>query len=125
MTSTSGGNYPVDEVAQAWLIKMRGEDAGALRGEFEAWLLASADHGEAYRRAERHMAAMAVLKTSQRHGTSHAEAQRGRVRGWLPLGAAASAIAVLLVTIRAWGAALPAPPRRQSSQSSRSATICP
>ena len=53
MTSTSGGNYPVDEVAQAWLIKMRGEDAGALRGEFEAWLLASADHGEAYRRAER------------------------------------------------------------------------
>src|SRR3546814_15112390 len=31
MTSTSGGNYPVDEVAQAWLIKMRGEDAGALR----------------------------------------------------------------------------------------------
>src|SRR3546814_17577726 len=63
MTSTSGGNYPVEEVAQAWLIKMRGEDADALRGEFEAWLLASADHGEAYRRAERRMAALAVLKT--------------------------------------------------------------
>ena len=110
MTSTSGGNYPVDEVAQAWLIKMRGEDAGALRGEFEAWLLASADHGEAYRRAERRMAALAVLKTSQRHGTSHAEARRCRVRGWLPWGAAATAIALLIVAIGAGGASLPGQP---------------
>lgn len=110
MTSTNGGDYPVDEVAQAWLIKMRGEDADALRGEFEAWLLASADHGEAYRRAEHRMAALAVLKTSQRHGTSHAEARRGRVRGWLPWGAAATAIALLIVAIGAGGASLPGQP---------------
>ncbi|QNO25546.1 FecR domain-containing protein [Sphingopyxis sp. OPL5] len=110
MTSTSGGDYPVDEVAQAWLIKMRGEEAGALRGEFEAWLLASADHGEAYRRAERRMAALAVLKTSQRHGTGHTEARRGRVRSWLPWGAAATAIALLIVAIGAGGASLPGQP---------------
>lgn len=110
MTKKSDGDYPVDEVAQAWLIKMRGEDAGAFRGEFEAWLLASADHGEAYRRVERRMAALAVLKTSQRHGTSHAEARRGRVRGWLPWGAAATAIALLIVAIGAGGAPLPGQP---------------
>ena len=115
MTSTSGGNYPVDEVAQAWLIKMRGEDAGALRGEFEAWLLASADHGEAYRRAEHRMAALAVLKTSQRYGTSHAEARRGRVSGWLPWGAAATAIALLIVAIGAGGASLPGQPGSAST----------
>ena len=110
MTSTSGGDYPVDEVAQAWLIKMRGEDAGALRGEFEGWLLASADHGEAYRRAEHRMAALAVLKGSLRYGSSHAEARRGRVSGWLPWGAAATAIALLIVVIGAGGASLPGQP---------------
>jgi len=115
MTSTSGGNYPVDEVAQAWLIKMRGEDAGALRGDLEAWLLASVDHSEAYRRAERRMAALAVLKTSQRHGTSHAEARRGRIRGWLPWGAAATAIALLIVAIGAGGASLPGQPGSAST----------
>ena len=115
MTSTSGGDYPVDDVAQAWLIKMRGEDAGALRGEFEAWLLASADHGEAYRRAEHRMAALAVLKTSQRYGTSHAEARRGWVSGWLPWGAAATAIALLIVAIGAGGASLPGQPGSAST----------
>jgi len=110
MTRTSGGDYPVDEVASAWLIKMRGEDAGSLRGEFDAWLLASADHAEAYRRAERRMSALAVLKTSQRHGTSHADARRGRVRGWLPWGAAATALALLIVAIGAGGASLPGQP---------------
>ncbi len=110
MTSASGGDYPVDEVANAWLIKMRGEDADALRAEFEAWLRASADHGEAYRRAERRMAALAVLKTSQRHGTSHADARQGRLRGWVPWGAAATAIALLIVVIGAGGASLPGQP---------------
>lgn len=110
MTRTGGGDYPVDEVARAWLIKMRGEDAGSLRGEFEAWLLVSADHAEAYRRAERRMSALAVLKTSQRHGTSHADARRGRVRGWLPWGAAATALALLIVAIGAGGASLPGQP---------------
>ena len=110
MMSTSGNDYPIDEVAQAWLIKMRGEDAGVLREEFEAWLLSSADHGDAYRRAERRMAALAVLKTSQRHGTNQTEARRGRVRGWLPWGAAATAIALLIVAIGAGGSPLPGQP---------------
>ena len=66
MTRTGGGDHPVDKVAQAWLIKMRGEDAGALRGEFEAWLLASADHGEAYVRAERRMTALAGTASTAR-----------------------------------------------------------
>ena len=110
MTSGSGGDHPVDKVAQAWLIKMRGEDAGALRGEFDAWLLASAEHGEAYVRAERRMSALAILKTSQRHGTIHAEARRGRVRGWLPWSAAAAAIALLIIAIGAGGASLPGQP---------------
>jgi len=110
MTRTSGGNYPVDEVARAWLVKMRGEDAGSLRGEFETWLLASADHAEAYRRAERRMSALAVLKTSQHHGTSHADARRGRVRGWLPWGVAAAALALLIVAIGAGGTSLPGQP---------------
>ncbi|MBU0823187.1 MAG: FecR domain-containing protein [Alphaproteobacteria bacterium] len=110
MTSANDGDYPVDEVAQAWLIKMRGEESGALREEFDAWLIASADHGEAYRRAERRMAALAVLKTSERHGTDHAEARRGRARGWLPWGAAATAIALLMIAIGAGGAPLPGQP---------------
>lgn len=116
MTSRSGGDYPVDEVAQAWLIKMRSEDAGALRGEFEAWLLASAEHREAYARAERRMSALAVLKTSERHGTSHAEERRGRVRGWLPWGAAATAIALLIIAIGAGGASLPGQPTASTAR---------
>lgn len=114
MTKASSGDYPVDEVARAWLIKMRGDDAGALRAEFEAWILASADHSEAYRRAERRMSALAVLKTSQRHGTSHAEERRGRVRRWLPWGAAATAIALLMIAIGAGGAPLPGHPNSAS-----------
>ncbi len=110
MTDISDGDYPVDEIARAWLIKMRGEDAGAVRGEFEAWLLASADHAEAYRRAERRMSALAVLKSSQRHGTSHAEERQGRVRGWLPWGAAATAIGLLILAFGAGGASLPGQP---------------
>lgn len=107
MTRGGGGVYPVDEVAQAWLIKMRGEEPGPLRAEFEAWLLESAEHREAYRNAERRMSALAVLKTSQRHGTRHAEERRGQLRSWLPWGAAATAIALLILAIGAGGAPLP------------------
>lgn len=110
MTKGSGDDYPVDEVARAWLIKMRGEDAGALRGEFDAWLLASADHAEAYRRAEKRMSALAILKSSARHGTDHMAERRGRLRGWLPWGAAATAIAILIIAFGAGGASLPGQP---------------
>ena len=98
MTKTGDGDYSLDEIARAWLIKMRGEDAAALRDEFDAWLNGSAENREAYRRAEQRMAALAILKTSERHGTAHAEARRGRVRKWLPWGAAATTLALLIVT---------------------------
>ncbi len=107
MTKAGDGDYSLDEIARAWLIKMRGEDAAALRGEFDAWLNGSAENREAYRRAEKRMAALAILKTSERHGTAHAEARRGRVKKWLPWGAAATALALLIVAIGAGGAPLP------------------
>lgn len=115
MTTTSGDDYPVDEVARAWLIKMRGEDADALRGEFEAWRLASAAHAEAYRRAEQRMAALAILKTSERHGTAEAPERLGRNRGWLPWGAAATVLALLIVAIGVGGAPLPGQPDSAST----------
>jgi len=115
MTRRSDGDYPVDEVARAWLIKMRGEDAGALRGEFEAWLLASADHVEAYRHAERRMSALALLKTSARHGTDHMAERRGRLRSWLPWGAAATAVALLILAFGAGGASVPGQPGTAST----------
>ena len=107
MTNASDGVYSLDEIARAWLIKMRGEDAGALGGEFDAWLNASAEHREAYRRAEQRMAALAILKTSARHGTTQAAERRGRISKWLPWGAAATALALLIVAIGAGGAPLP------------------
>jgi len=107
MTNAGDGDYPLDEIARAWLIKMRGEDVASLRGEFDAWLKESADHREAYRRAEQRMAALAILKTSERHGTAHAEMRRGRIRKWLPWGAAATTLALLIVAIGAGGASLP------------------
>ncbi|MGQ3138379.1 MAG: FecR family protein [Sphingopyxis solisilvae] len=115
MTNASGGDYSLDEIARAWLIKMRGEDSAALRGEFDRWLCASAEHREAYRRAEQRMAALAILKTSERHGAAHAEARRGGIRKWLPLGAAATALALLIVAIGAAGAPFPGQPGGSSA----------
>lgn len=110
MTEAGNDDYPVDEVARAWLVKMRGEDAEALRDEFDAWLQASAEHREAYRRAERRMAALAILKTSQRHGAAHAAVRRGRMHGWFTWGAAATALALLIIAIGATGAPFPGQP---------------
>ena len=110
MTNAGDGEYSLDEIARAWLIKMRGEDAGALRGEFDAWLQASAAHREAYRRAQQRMAALAILKTSERHGTARAGERLGRVKKWLPWGAAATTLALLIVAIGATGAPLPGQP---------------
>ncbi|MGB3319610.1 MAG: FecR domain-containing protein [Sphingopyxis granuli] len=110
MTNAGDGGYSPDEIARAWLIKMRGEVAASLRGEFDAWLKESVDHREAYRRAEQRMAALAILKTSERHGTAHGDVRRGRIRKWLPWGAAATALALLIVAIGAGGAPLPGQP---------------
>jgi len=114
MTGTGDG-YPVDEVARAWLIKMRGEEAEALRGEFDAWRRASSEHRVAYRRAEQRMAALAILKTSERHGAAHAAMRRGRTSGWLPWGAGATALALMIVAIGAGGLPFPGQPQGAST----------
>lgn len=105
-------DYPVDTVAQAWLVKMRGHDAAALREEFEAWLSASPQHKTAYERISRQVAASAILKSSSRHGAAQAEQRssgRPAARRWLSAGAVIAAAAVVFLAFGAGGASLPGP----------------
>src|SRR3546814_11822621 len=51
--SEASDDYPVDTVAHAWLVKMRGANPEAHRGEFDAWLSASPAHKAAYERITR------------------------------------------------------------------------
>ena len=53
--SEADGDYEVGEIARAWLVKMRGDDASSLRAEFEAWLTAAPAHRAAYDRIARAM----------------------------------------------------------------------
>ncbi|MBK6413883.1 DUF4880 domain-containing protein [Sphingopyxis sp.] len=46
-------DFEVGEIARAWLVKMRGDDARSLRAEFEAWLAAAPAHRAAYDRIAR------------------------------------------------------------------------
>lgn len=110
MTTGSEGNYPVDAVAAAWLTKMRGEEAGPLRAELNAWLQASPDHREAYDRLRRQMEAATILKTSARHGTAHSAKRRSNLPGWISWGAAAAAVALLIVAVGVGGASVPGIP---------------
>lgn len=83
--SARDGDYAVDEVARAWLVKMRGEEANAIRPEFEAWLAAAPAHRDAYERVSRAMNASAILKTSSRFGSDEARRRRasaGRRMTW-------------------------------------------
>lgn len=110
--SHGSDDYPVDEVAHAWLVKMRGDDADALRGEFENWLASSPAHRAAYDRIAKNLAVSAMLKTSSRHGAAHAGQRRGRrpgARRWLSVGVVAAAVAVLLLAFGAGGAPLHGP----------------
>lgn len=108
MTTDSEGDYPIDAVAAAWLIKMRGEDANVLRTELDAWLQAAPEHREAYDRARRQMSAANVLKSSARYGTAHTAKRRSRLPIWISCGAAAAAAALLIVVVGAGGASIPA-----------------
>jgi transmembrane sensor len=108
--SAGSDDYPVDTVAQAWLVKMRGNDADALRGEFDAWLSASPDHKAAYERIAKTLAASAILKSSSRHGTAQTQQRSGRRqarRRWLSAGAVIAAAAVVLLAFGAGGTSLP------------------
>src|SRR3546814_13053707 len=74
--SEASDDYPVDTVAHAWLVKMRGENPEAPRGEFDAWLSASPDHHAAYERITQKPAATASPNSSQQNGR-----ESGRERG--------------------------------------------
>jgi transmembrane sensor len=99
----------INEAAQAWLVKMRGEDADGLRSAFEEWYNTAPQHRAAYHRMENMLSQSSVLKTSARYGRQHA-GNRGRqrqvVRRWLTAGAMAAAAAMLFMAISAGGASL-------------------
>lgn len=104
------GDYAVEEIAHAWFVKMRGEEAKAIRPEFEAWLAAAPAHRDAYEQISRAMAASAILKTSPRFGSETARQKRaGSARRWLPWGAAATG-ALLVATVVGMGTMFPAGP---------------
>ncbi len=106
--SKAGGDFDVGEIAQAWLVKMRGDDASALRPEFEAWLAAAPAHRTAYDRIARAVAGASVLKTSRRYGSAQAaQRHKGTTRRWSSWGAAVTAAALLLVAFGASGIPLP------------------
>lgn len=91
-------DYTIDEIARAWFVKMRGEDAPRLRHEFETWLATSPDHRTSYDRIARAMEQATILKTSSRYGSGRREAGSPSRRRWLPVGASIAAV-VLLVAI--------------------------
>lgn len=68
--------YSPDEVARAWLVKLHGEDAAALRPEFEAWRDAAPENRQAWERAHGQWQSAAVLKQSVRFGTGHTVARQ-------------------------------------------------
>jgi transmembrane sensor len=110
--SETSDDYPIDTVAHAWLVKMRGENPDAHRGEFDAWLSASPDHKAAYERIAKKLAASAILKSSPRHGTAQTEQRGGQRRAgrrWLSAGAVIAAAAVVLLAFGAGGAPLSGP----------------
>lgn len=108
MTENDDG-HSVDEIARAWLTKMRNPDAdtAAVREEFDAWINAATAHREAYGRARRQFAASAILKTSPRYGTAEAAKRRGRLAGWMPAGVGAAAAALFIVAIGTGTVTLP------------------
>lgn len=120
MTSAAKDEYPVEEVARAWLTKMRGEGADTLRAEFEEWRAASPRHRDAYDRISSRMAQSAILKNSARYGVARVRGPRqerktGRVP-WSTIAVAATAL--LLVAYGAGGASLPGLPSTASSTAS-------
>jgi transmembrane sensor len=92
----SSTDYPLDEIARAWLVKMRGEDAPRLQSEFETWLAAAPEHRKSYDRIAHAMDRSAILKSSRRHGLARSSAVSSTRRRWLPAGAITAAAALLV-----------------------------
>ncbi|MBL9071870.1 MAG: DUF4880 domain-containing protein [Sphingopyxis sp.] len=68
--------YSPDEIARAWLVKLHGEDAAALRPEFEAWRDAAPENRQAWEQAHGQWQSAAALKQSARFGTGHTVTRR-------------------------------------------------
>lgn len=107
MTGGSEDGHPVDEVARAWLTKMRGPDAEAVREELDTWINSAAGHREAYDRVQCQMAASTILKASARYGTVQAAKRRGRLAGWMPGGVGAAAAALFVAALGTGAITLP------------------
>ncbi|WOF44544.1 DUF4880 domain-containing protein [Sphingopyxis indica] len=113
----SDGDYSVDEIARAWLVKMRGENAAGLRADFQEWLESAPEHRDAFNRIERRLAQSAILKRSSRFGSAHAERRsQARAGRWLSWGALAAIAGLLLIAFGALGATLPVPLASGSSR---------
>lgn len=93
-----GEDTALQDEAVEWLVRLRGEDAAALKGRFEQWRRQSSAHREAYAWAQRHFDASEVLKTSGRYGPSSSRTFAPR-RWWLAGGLLAAAAAVMLAVV--------------------------
>lgn len=98
--SARGSDYTVEEVARAWFVKMRGDEAEKLRGEFDAWLAAAPEHREAYERISRSMTESAILKTSSRFGSEAARRRRSGTPGRrMPWGAITAGALIVIAAV--------------------------
>jgi transmembrane sensor len=87
----------IQDEAVEWLVKMRGPDAPALRGQFEQWLASSPEHRREHAWASQHFGDAAILKQSERHGiATHRSRPAAR---WLIAGTLAAAAASLIVVV--------------------------
>lgn len=98
---------PLEKVARAWLTKMRGADANAVREEFDAWYASSDEHREAYARIQRQFAASSILKSSARHGSIHSGKRGRKPLVWIGWSAATAVAALMIITIGTGGMSVP------------------
>lgn len=108
--NANDARYSVDEIARAWVVKMRGVSSDALRAEFKEWLASAPEHRAAYDRVERQLDRAAILKISSRFGEDRAGRRSQLLAGrWLSWGAFATIAGLLLIGYGAFGATLPGP----------------
>ena len=108
--NANDARYSVDEIARAWVVKMRGVSSDALRAEFKEWLASAPEHRAAYYRVERQLDRAAILKISSRFGEDRAGRRSQLLAGrWLSWGAFATIAGLLLIGYGAFGATLPGP----------------
>ncbi|HYX46417.1 MAG TPA: FecR domain-containing protein [Sphingomicrobium sp.] len=110
-TTDPAGREKLRTEAARWFARMRGPDADASKGEFEAWLSKGPLHREAYNRAAE-IFAMGKLLAEPGAGRGPAR----RARAWSRPGLAAAAIAAtLLAAIACWPVLRKALPDREGA----------